>query len=145
MIRTAIATLALLATLAPLTPAATASDAICTLTSCPPCGFAACPQPCTIEDCIPRCIYTTEGTVCAYRDWYTGCYVVSADVYGNTYVVSYTLGGVGFSTRPIDVGPVHVDSITIWTDPVTVGPYYVVTPGKSVSNTLCADDVVTLG
>ncbi|HEX2022709.1 MAG TPA: hypothetical protein VHH36_08340 [Candidatus Thermoplasmatota archaeon] len=144
MFKTSFLAVTLLLTLAPLVPAADAAECeLDCVAICPDCICWDCIEPCTkLLGCpptIPPCVNTVPARVCAYQDPYTGCYVVSAEVRERTYVVSYYVPGQGFSTRPIDVGPVHVDSITVWTDPIQVGPYSVTTPGKSVSNTLCDD------
>lgn len=96
-------------------------------------------------DCIvapPSCVNSVHGRVCA--TWVYDCLYVSGQVYAKSYVVSQTVYGMSYTTQPVNVGPVHVSSVTVSTDTVTVGPYYVNTPGRSVSNEFCTSEYVVL-
>lgn len=121
--RTFLASLLLVSTLAPLAPTANAVDA------------------CSI-DCIELhpCYYATVGSVCVQAT--VDCITASGAVYSQTVTVYRRVPGQSFTTSPVDVGPVHVSSVTVSTDAVTVGPYSATTPGRSFSNTFCQGQVL---
>ena len=96
-------------------------------------------------DCIvapPQCVNSVHGRVCAY--WYADCLFVSAQAYSRTVTVYEYVPGQSVQTKPVNAGPVHVSSVTVSTDPVTVGPYSFYVQGRSVSNELCTSDYAVL-
>jgi len=115
----------------------TAVLALVCLTSALPLAAASGPIDTVAIDLCPT-FRNTLYNVCV--DTSGGCVYVAATVYPQTLRVQQTVPGQDVRTKDINVGPVHVDGIHIWTDPQTVGPYYVNTPGRSVSNELCTDE-----
>lgn len=96
-------------------------------------------------DCIvapPSCVNSQYGRVCA--TWVNDCIFASGQLYAKSYVVSQTVYGTSYTTKPVNAGPVHVSSVTVSTDTVTVGPYYVNTPGRTVSNEFCTSEYLAL-
>lgn len=121
--RTFLASLLLVSTLAPLAPTANAVDA---------CGL----------ECIDihPCYYAGVASVCVQMT--VDCITASGAVYSQTVTVYRQVPAQSVTTAPVDVGPVHVSSVTVSTDAVTVGPYSYTTPGRSFSNTFCQGSVL---
>jgi len=126
--RTVLAIALSIACLSTLLPVAAASDPLAEIISIEgPVATIACP------------VNTGIVSVCQTSPQ-PGCTEVEVTLYGQTVRVYQVVRGVSVTTPRVDVGPVHVDPIHAHTDNVVVGPYYVYTPGRSVSDTLCTQE-----
>ena len=118
-----LASLLLVSTLAPLAPTANAVDA---------CGIE-----CLVVD---PCFNGALASACVSATY--ECVTAAASVHSQTVTVYRYVPGTSFTTNPVNVGPVHVSSVTVSTDPVVVGPYTFITPGRNVSNTFCTSQLL---
>lgn len=116
--KTFLASLLLVSTLAPLAPTAQAMDA---------CGIECIvAHPCFNGVLASACVEVTVE-----------CVTATASVHSQTVTVYRYVAGQSVGTQPIDVGPVHISGVTVSTDPVVLGPYTFITPGRNVSNEFC--------
>lgn len=94
-------------------------------------------------DCVvvdPGCYVSGHATVCA--TFSPDCTSVYVRVNGQTFWVGAGTPGASQTVHGFDAGPVQVSSVTVTVDPVTVGPYPVSTPARTVSNVLCTSQLL---